>query len=131
MGKKIPDTVQERRILIKQQLEQYKDKSFACKALGCRVIVTDKSITETAYQGAISKQATKLALCLPQVIQTAEILELHLPPKIGRQTKVMKFVEIANLLAHIPRVGKAKLTVGFIDKGDCIEYAITDYEVVK
>lgn len=131
MGNKIPDTVQERRKLIKQQLECYKDKSFACKALGCRVMVTDKSIIETSYQGAISKQATRLALQLPKVIQSAEIIEVHLPPKIGRQTKVMKFVEIANLLAHIPRVGKAKLTVGFIEKGDCIEYAITDYEVVK
>ena len=98
---------------------------------GSRVMVTDKSIIETSYQGAISKQATRLALQLPKVIQSAEIIEVHLPPKIGRQTKVMKFVEIANLLAHIPRVGKAKLTVGFIEKGDCIEYAITDYEVVK
>lgn len=128
---KIPDTIQERRIFIKNQLLQYQDKSFYCRALNCKVRVTEKSIQETAYQGALTKQSTKLALHLPFVIRNAIILEMHLPPKIGRQTKIMKFIEIANLLASIPRVGKAKLTVGFISKEECIEYAITDYEVVK
>ena len=93
--------------------------------------VTDKSIEETAFQAAISKQATKLAIQLPQVIHNATILEIHLPPKAGRQTKRMKFIEIANLLANIPRVGMAKLTVGYIKNGECIEYAITEYTVIK
>lgn len=128
---KIPDTIQERRKFIKDKLLQYQDKSFYCKALDCKVKVIDKSIDETAYHGALSKQATKLAIHLPQVIRDASILELHLPPKIGRQRKVMKFKEIANLLAIVPRVGKAKLTVGFIENGECIEYAITEYEIIK
>ena len=59
------------------------------------------------------------------------ILEIHLPPKAGRQKKRMKFIEIANLLANIPRVGMAKLTVGYIKNGECIEYAITEYTVIK
>ena len=127
----IPDTIQERRKFIKDNLLQYQDKSFYCKALDCKVKVIDKSIDETAYYAATSKQATKLALKLPLVIRDATILKLHLPPKIGRQSKRMKFTEIANLLTDIPRIGKAKLTVGFIENGECIEYAITEYEVIK
>lgn len=126
---KIPDTVQERRQFIKEQLLQYKDMQFYCPALGCKIKVIDKSIDETAYYAAISKEATKLAIRLPMVIRNAVVLQLHLPPKIGRrQTKKMKFVEIANLLATIPRLGKAKLTVGFTTSNECIEYAITQYQ---
>ncbi len=128
---RVPDTKQERRRFIKEYLSQYQDKTFYCRALDCDVKVTDKSIEETAFQAAISKQATKLALQLPRVIRDSTILEIHLPPKAGRQTKRMKFVEIANLLADIPRVGRAKLTVGYIRNGDCIEYAITEYAVIK
>ena len=128
---KIPDTRQERRRFIKEHLYQYQDKSFYCKALDCDVKVTDKSMEETAFQAAISKQTTKLAIKLPQVIRNATILEIHLPPKAGRQTKKMKFIEIANLLANIPRTGMAKLTVGYIKNGECIEYAITEYTVIK
>ena len=43
----------------------------------------------------------------------------------------MKFIEIANLLANVPRIGMAKLTVGYIKKGECIEYAITEYAAIK
>ena len=43
----------------------------------------------------------------------------------------MKFKEIANLLAVIPRIGKAKLSVGYVENGECIEYAITEYEAIK
>ncbi|MBQ2906857.1 MAG: hypothetical protein IJE47_03700 [Bacteroidales bacterium] len=128
---KVPDTKQERRRFIKEYLSQYQDKSFYCRSLDCDVKVTDKSIEETAFQAAISKQATKLALQLPQIIRSATILEIHLPPKAGRQTKRMKFTEIANLLANVPRVGMAKLTVGYVKNGDCIEYAITEYAVIK
>ena len=128
---KIPETIQERRRFIKQKLEPCKDKSFYCRALDCKVKVTDRSVEETAFQGAVSKQATKLAIRLPEVIRTATIIALHLPPKPGRQRSRMHFKEIANLLAVVPRVGKAKLTVGFVDNGDCIEYAITEYKPVK
>lgn len=127
----IPETAQERRKFIKSQLIKYQDKSFYCRALDCKVKIIDKSIDETAYYAATSKQATKLALKLPQVIKDAEVIELHLPPKIGRQSKVMRFTEIANLLADIPRVGKAKLTVGYTANKECIEYAITEYKVIK
>lgn len=72
---KVPDTKQERRRFIKEHLSQYQDKSFYCRALDCNVKVTDKSIEETAFQAAISKQATKLAIQLPQVIRNASILE--------------------------------------------------------
>ena len=68
---KIPDTRQERRQFIKEHLYQYQDKSFYCKALDCDVKVTDNSIEVTAFQAAISKQATKLAIKLPQVIRNA------------------------------------------------------------
>ncbi len=124
---KIPETKQERRRFLKAYLSQYANKSFYCRALDCRVKVLDKSIDETAYQAAITINATKLAMRLPDVIKEATILSLHLPPKTGKQTKRMKFVRIGNLVASIPRVGKAKLTVGYIVNGDCIEYAITEY----
>ena len=54
----IPDTIQERRRFIKNYLQQYQDKSFYCKSLDCKVKVIDKSIDETAYHAALSKQAT-------------------------------------------------------------------------
>lgn len=124
---KIPEKMQERRRFLKAYLSKYANKSFYCRALDCRVKVLDKSIDETAYQAAISINATKLAMRLPDVIKEATILDLHLPPKTGRQAKRMKFIRIGNLVASIPRVGKAKLTVGYIVNGDCIEYAITEY----
>ena len=130
-AKDIPETIQERRRLIKQQLEPCIGKSYYCKSLDCKVKIIDKSVEETAYQGALSKQATKLALNLPEVIRNATIIALHLPPKAGRQQSRMHFKEIANLMAVLPRVGKAKLTVGFVESGDCIEYAITEYKTVK
>lgn len=123
----IPETKQERRRFIKLQLANCVGRKYYCRALDCYVLVTDKSVEETAYQAAITKNATKLALRLPEVIREATILDLHLPPKPGRQTKRMKFVRIGNLYASIPRVGKAKLTIGYLINGDCIEYAITDY----
>lgn len=124
---KIPETRQERRRFLKAYLSQYANRSFYCKVLSCYVKVLDKSIDETAYQAAITTKATKLAMRLPEVIREASILELHLPPKAGRQTKRMKFIRIGNLVASIPRVGKAKLTIGYMVNGDCIEYAITEY----
>lgn len=127
MAEHIPDTIQERRRFLKQHLSKHTNNSYYCRALDCYVLVTDKSIEETAYQAAVSKNATKLALRLPEVIKEATILDLHLPPKPGRQTKRMKFVRIGNLLASIPRIGKAKLTIGYLVNGNCIEYAITDY----
>lgn len=127
MAEKIPDTKQERRRFLKAHLSQYANKSFYCRALDCRVKVIDRSIDETAYQAAISVKATRLAMRLPDIIKEATVLDLHLPPKTGRQTKRMKFVRIGNLVASISRVGKAKLTVGYIVNGDCIEYAITEY----
>ena len=131
-SKNIPDTVQERRSLIIEQLSKYENKYFPCKALGknVKVLVTEKSVTETAWQAAVSKNATKLALQLPEVISRASVIELDLPIKEGRQ-KDMHFVSLANLLSIIPRVVKAKLTVGYTMKGKWIEYAITDYEVIE
>ena len=131
-SKNIPDTVQERRSLIIEQLSKYENKYFPCKALGknVKVLVTEKSVTETAWQAAVSKNATKLALQLPEVISRASVIELDLPIKEGRQ-KDMHFVSLANLLSVITRVGKAKLTVGYTMKGKWIEYAITDYEVIE
>ena len=131
-SKNIPDTVQERRSLIIEQLSKYENKYFPCKALGknVKVLVTEKSVTETAWQAAVSKNATKLALQLPEVISKASVIELDLPIKEGRQ-KDMHFVSLANLLSVITRVGKAKLTVGYTMKGKWIEYAITDYEVIE
>ena len=124
---KIPEKKQERRRFLKAYLSQYANQSFYCRALDCRVKVLDKSIDETAYQAAISINATKLAMRLPDVIKEATILDLHLPPITGRHAKRVKFIRIGNLVASIPRVGKAKLTVGYIVNGDCIEYAITEY----
>ena len=63
----IPDPTQARRRFINHYLQQYQDKSFYCRALDCKVKVIDKSIDETAYHGALSKQATKLAIHLPQI----------------------------------------------------------------
>lgn len=131
-NKNIPDTIQGRRKFIIEQLSRYENKHFPCKALGknVKVLVTEKSVTETAWQAAVSKNATKLALQLPEVIANASVIELNLPVKEGRQ-KDMHFVNLANLLSVIPRVGKAKLTVGYTMKGEWIEYAITDYEVIE
>lgn len=47
------------------------------------------------------------------------------------QTKIMKFIEIANLICEVKRIGVAKLTVGYTIKGECIEYAITAFSVTK
>ena len=129
--KNIPDTIQERRKFIIANLECYKNKCFPCKALGidAKVLVTEKSIGETAFQGAISKTATKLALQLPDVIKNATVLKLHLPIASKRQ-KDMGFTELENLITVIPRIGTAKLTVGYTKDG-YVEYAITDFEVVK
>lgn len=127
MSAAIPETIQERRRFLKLKLAHCVNRKYYCRALDCYILVTDKSIEETAYQASISRNATKLALRLPDVIKEAAILDLHLPPKPGRQTKRMKFVRLGNLLASIPRVGKAKLTIGYLINGDCIEYAITEY----
>ena len=120
-SKNIPDTIQERRHLIIEQLSKYENKYFPCKALGknVKVLVTEKSVTETAWQAAVSKNATKLALQLPEVIANASVIELNLPVKEGRQ-KDMHFVNLANLLTVVPRIGKAKLTVGYTTKGKWI-----------
>ena len=129
MGKfNIPETVQERRKFLKNELSQYKDKAFYCKALDCNVLVTEKSVIETAFYAASNIISTKLALRLPEIIQKASILSLHLPPKLGRQTKVMKFTEIANLTCEVKRIGVAKLTIGYTIKWECIEYAITAFK---
>lgn len=132
MGKiNIPETVQERRKFLKSELSKYKDKLFYCKSLDCNVLITDKSIIETSFYAASNIISTKLALRLPEIIQNASILNLHLPPKFGRQTKIMKFIEIANLICEVKRIGVAKLTVGYTIKGECIEYAITAFSVTK
>lgn len=130
-SKNIPDTVQERRKFIIANLERYKNKHFPCKALGinAKVLVTKDSIGETAFQGAISKTATKLALQLPDVIKNATVLKLHLPT-VSKRQKDMGFTELENLITVIPRIGTAKLTLGYTENG-YVEYAITDFEVVR
>ena len=130
-SKNIPDTIQERRRFIIENLRQYENKSFPCKALGAnaKVLVTEDSVKETAFQGAISKTAAKLALQLPDVIKNATVLKLHIPISSKRQ-KDMGFTELENLITVIPRIGTAKLSVGYTKDG-YVEYAITDFQVVE
>ena len=37
--------------------------------------------------------------------------------------EIMKFIEIANLICEVKRIGVAKLTVGYTIKGECIEHS--------
>lgn len=131
MVRKIPENRWDRhRLLFFQELKPYQGKQFYCKALGCSVKVTRKSIAETAYHASRSIVSTKLALRLPYIIQNAKILQPYLPTKQGqKQTKVMFFQHLISLTCGIRGLGTALLMVGKRKNGDVYEYCITDFRL--
>lgn len=127
----IPYDLQGRRDFLLRELEQYKDKTFYCKSLGVNVIVNTDSISETSYNAAVSRKATKIALYLPHVVRNGKIIKLHLPIESRSQTRNFHFVDIALLRCNVPKVGIAQIVVGYRRNGKVIEYAVTDYQVNK
>ena len=124
----IPYDLQGRREFIQSERQRYQNKTFYCKALDVNIIVNVDSIPETARNAATSRKAAKIALYLPYIIRNAKVKELHLPVESRTQTRDFHFREIAVLRCNVPKVGIAKVVVGYRNNGKVIEYAITDYQ---
>ena len=122
--------LQERKALLKKELQKYIDKSFFCPCLNAYVLVTKESIKETVYWASLEDESTKLALKLPEIIKNAVIYKSNLKPKPGKQTKKFYFSEIFILLSKIS-IGTAKLTIGYKKSGKYIEYCITNFNKNK
>lgn len=127
-SKDIPSTLKGRRAFLEKELKKYQGKTFHCKAIGVNVIVTEKSISEIAFNAALSTKATEIALYLPFAVRNAEIVKLHLPTESHKQTRDFHFIDIGIFRCKIPKVGEAKVVIGFRRNGKAIEYSITDYQ---
>ena len=125
----IPHDVQGRRDFLLKELRPYLNKTYYCKSIGVNVIVNADSINETAHNAAVSRKATKIALYLPYIVRNAKPLDLHLPTESRAQTEKFHFVDIGVFRCNVPKVGIAKVVIGFRQKGKAFEYAITDYQV--
>lgn len=124
----IPTDLKGRREFLNKELEKYRGKTFYCKSIGVNVIVTEKSVSEIAFNAALSIKASEIALYLPFAVRNAEIVELHLPTESRKQTRDFHFIDIGIFKCKIPRVGVAKVVIGFRRNGKAIEYSITDYQ---
>lgn len=128
---KIPYSENAIQDFVEQELRQYQGKAYFCKTLGVYVSITRNSIKETAYNCRFNRQSAELAIELPYIIQHAKIKQLHLPTKSQRQIRHFRFIEIATLICNVKGKGIAKLTIGFRDNGDVLEYSVTNYQTNK
>lgn len=128
---KIPYSENAIQDFIEKELRRYQGHTYFCKALGVNVLITRNSIKETAYNCRFNRQSAELAMKLPYIIQHAKIKQLHLPTKSQRQIKHFRFVEIATLVCNVKGKGIAKLTIGFRDNGEVVEYSVTNYQTNK
>lgn len=127
----IPQGMENRRDFLMWKLQRYAGRTFFCKALGVNIKVNADSVKETAYNAAASRKSTKLALFLPYILRNANVKDLHLPTESNKQKKVFRFVDVAVLRCNVPKVGVAKIVVGYKYSGRTIEYSITDFQIVK
>ena len=127
----IPYGLPQRQDFLKKELEYLKGKTFFCKSIGVNVFVTADSIEETAFNAALSRHASKIALYLPYIIRNAKPIILHLPTTARKQTTTFHFVDIGVFRCNVPKVGIAQIVIGYRRNGKAIEYAITDYQVNK
>ena len=125
----IPYSEDDIRDFIEFQLAQYIGYTFYNKDLGINILVTEDSVEETAQNCRPNRQAAELALYLPYILRNARIIKLHLPTISKKQQNRFRFSEIATLICNVPKVGIARLVVGYRVRDDeYIEYAITNYQ---
>lgn len=110
-------------------LKQYQGKSFYNKALGAKILITRHSIEETTHNCMINRKAAILALYLPYILRNAKPYEIHLPVISKAQIQHFGFIEVAKMICQVKYVGIAKLTIGYRNNGEIIEYAITDFQI--
>ena len=65
---------------LKKELKQYQGNKYYCNSLGVHVLVTRKSIDETAYNARFNRKAALLACNLPYIIQHAKFRNLICRP---------------------------------------------------
>lgn len=123
----IPKTIPERRIFIEEKLSKYANTKHYCKAIDSHVAILAKSIKETANWGCLSETATKLCLSIDYVIKNAIVQQTDIHPHSQKQIKKFKFIALAELICQVPKIGTAKLTIGYRKNGNAIEYCITEY----
>lgn len=127
----IPYDLPGRQEFLRKELQYLQGKTFFCKSINVNVLVTADSIEETAFNAALSRQASKIALHLPYIIRNAKPKILHLPTTARKQTTTFHFVEIGLFRCNVPKVGIAQIVIGYRRNGKAIEYAVTDYQVNK
>lgn len=99
-------------------------RSYYCPALGCNVVVTKKSIHETATHASKSVASTIAVINLPKIISSATFVKTD-KPKIGTQRNRFKAVRMYTLEASISTFGIIKLTIAKTRTRIRVEYCIT------
>ena len=108
---------------LKKELKQYQGNKYYCNSLGVYVLVTRKSIDETAYNARFNRKAALLACNLPYIIQHAKIQKLNLPTKSLKQSQRMRIQTIAILTCNVSKIGIAKLVIGIRDDGIAVIFS--------
>ena len=118
--RRIPERRRDRRIMLQKWLS----------ALGGRVKVIKKSVSETANHACLDRRSTICAMMLPDIIKNAHLVKTD-NPKTGRQTKEFFFRKLHVLEVHIDYYGDARLTVGERAAGNFVEYCITHIKIAR
>jgi len=120
----IPETVQERRIFLNKQMEQFIGHIIKCPALGVDVEFTRASYNETIRNAAISKNSTIAALNIERLIKNAYYIGMDVPLS-NKQKKTFQFVFVFILKSYLIGYGDAKILVGAQERGRFLHYSVT------
>ena len=120
----IPHSVTERRLFLKKRLEKFKNKLVVCPAIGAKVKIESKSITEIAENASLSTESTIAALHLDKLIRNSDFDFFDMPDS-NTQKKKFQAVFMIHLKAKMDKVGNVKILVAATEHRGALYYSVT------
>lgn len=121
----IPDTVQERRIFIRKQLDYLKGTEIECPAIGgIKVRIEGKTLDETAENACVTKKSTIAALNFEDIVKHGKYYITNLPDSKTQKGKFGAAFMI-HIRAMLFNCGIAYARIAATEHNGILYYSVT------
>ena len=107
----IPNSIAERRVFLKHNLQGLDGQIIYCPTLGVNVSIIMKSIIETSENAAVTRESTIAALNIVELIKQSVFDGMDIPISKTQMSK-FHFIFVYRLKAHLEHYGITKTLIG-------------------
>ena len=121
----IPDTVKERRIFIRKQLDPLNKTEIECPAIGgIKVRIEGKTLDEIAENACVSKKSTLAALNFEEIVKHGKYYKTDIPDSRSQKEKFQAAFMI-HIRAVLANCGVAYARIAATEHNGILYYSVT------